>query len=128
MSHFLDLEASYHGVKQFEHVRGGNSIHPQLEDSLLQAKLGGGDPHIERATAFWILILLLLSHVHLGGALEVAVADHLRLLLRAKKQFVKTQLNVQHLFRKVKVIVNRHIWYQNFALLLRFYNLPTKQS
>ena len=113
MSHFLDLEASYHGVKQFEHVGGGNSIHPQLEDSLLQAKLGGGDPHIERATAFWILIELLLDHVHLGGGLEVAVADLAvrrqdenssgKLGLnttckRAKNQFVKTQLNVQHSF------------------------------
>ena len=39
------------------------------------SKLGGGDPQIERATAFWILIELLLDHVHLGGGLEVAVAD-----------------------------------------------------
>ena len=39
------------------------------------SKLGGGDPHIERATAFWILIELLLDHVHLGGGLGVAVAD-----------------------------------------------------
>ena len=39
------------------------------------SKLGGGDPEIERATAFWILIELLLDHVSLGGGLEVAVAD-----------------------------------------------------
>ena len=37
--------------------------------------LGGGDPQIERARAFWILIELLLDHVALGGGLEVAVAD-----------------------------------------------------
>ena len=39
------------------------------------SKLGAGDPQIERATAFWILIELLLDHVALGGGLEVAVAD-----------------------------------------------------
>ena len=39
------------------------------------SKLGGGDPQIERAMAFWILIELLLDHVHLGGGLEVVVAD-----------------------------------------------------
>ena len=38
-------------------------------------KLGGEDPQIEKATAFWILIELLLDHVHLGEGLEVAVAD-----------------------------------------------------
>ena len=37
--------------------------------------VGGGDPQIERATAFWILIELLLDIVHLGGRLEVVVAD-----------------------------------------------------
>ena len=39
------------------------------------SKLGGGDPQIDRATAFWILIELLLDIVHLGGGLEVAIAD-----------------------------------------------------
>ena len=39
------------------------------------SKLGGGDPQIERTKAFWILIELLLDIVHLGGGLEVVVAD-----------------------------------------------------
>ena len=42
---------------------------------ISSSKLGGGDHLIEKATAFWILIELLLDHVHLGGGLEVAVAD-----------------------------------------------------
>ena len=109
MSHFRDLEASYHRVGQFEHVRGGIlSIHNLKIPSF---KLGGGDPQIERATVFWILIEFLLDHVHLRGGLEVSVADQgvrrqdkntsgkLGLNTtceRAKNQFVKTQLNVQH--------------------------------
>ena len=39
------------------------------------SNLGGGDPQIERTTAFWILIELLLDIFHLGGGLEVVVAD-----------------------------------------------------
>ena len=42
---------------------------------IISSTLGGGDPHIESATAFWILIELVLDHVHMGGGLEVAVAD-----------------------------------------------------
>ena len=42
---------------------------------ITSSTLGGGDPQIERDTAFCILIELLLDHVHLGGVLEVAVAD-----------------------------------------------------
>ena len=43
--------------------------------NIPSSKLGGGDPQIERATAFWILIELLLDHVHLEGGLEIAAAD-----------------------------------------------------
>ena len=42
---------------------------------ITSSTLGGEDPQIERSTAFCILIELLLDHVHLGGGLEVAVAD-----------------------------------------------------
>ena len=43
--------------------------------NIPSSTLGGGDPQIERDTAFCILIELLLDLVHLGGGLEVAVAD-----------------------------------------------------
>ena len=39
------------------------------------SKLEGEDPQNERTTAFWILIELLLDIFHLGGGLEVVVAD-----------------------------------------------------
>ena len=46
-----------------------------LNLKIPSSKLGGGDPQIERTTAFWIFIELLLYYVHLGGGLEVAGAD-----------------------------------------------------
>ena len=53
----------------------GVGILSMLNLKIPSSKLGGGDPQIEISTAFWILIELLLDHVHLGGGLEVAVAD-----------------------------------------------------
>ena len=53
----------------------GVGILSMLNLKIPSSKLGGGDPQIERSTAFWILIELLLDNVHLGGGLEVPIAD-----------------------------------------------------
>ena len=73
MSHFLDLEASYHESDSLNMLGVGILSNHNLK--ITSSTLGGEDPQIERATAFWILIELFLDHVHLGGGLEVAVAD-----------------------------------------------------
>ena len=48
---------------------------------------------IERATAFCILIELLLDHVSLGGGLEVAVAD--QAVRRQDENFLENSVKTQ---------------------------------